>query len=101
MGHIQTCHVLMGNFGIDTDKLRVIERRDQSEVSASRCKIDIGTWFIRLSLKGKTITVTLIAGILTKIVKGITKALDGIIGTPAPVRLNSFTTSPEDKYFSA
>src|SRR5947209_1886148 len=99
--HVQSGHLLVRNFRVHSNHLRVIERFNQSKISARRWKVNVSARLVRLGFESELVIIILRERILAKIVERLTETLDGFIRPSARVRLNTFAPTPQNENLRA
>jgi hypothetical protein len=97
MSHIQTCHMLVGHFGVDPDHLGMIEGCDEPEVGASGGHIDVRARLVRLRLERELVTVLLVQRVFAEIVDCFAQSLNGFVRAATSICFNPFTSAPQHK----
>src|SRR5687768_11327224 len=97
MRHVEPGHVLVCDFRIHSDQVRMVQCGDQREISASGWHVDISAWFVWLRFKRKLVIVFLVQRIVAKIVQRISQSFYCFICAPAAVSFHTFASAPENK----
>ena len=95
MQEVQPGHLLVRDFRIDADQLRMRERRDESEVGAGGGHVDVAARFIRLRFERKPIPVIAIDRVLAQVVHRVTQSFHRFVRTAAGIGLGPFTAAPQ------
>src|SRR5262249_1809605 len=72
----------------------MVQRRYESQISSGCGKVDVGARLVRLRLEREPIAVALVHRIPTEIIDCIAKPLDCLVGPPASIRLDAFSSAP-------
>ena len=97
MEEVQSRHLLVRQFRVDADHLRVRERRNQREVGRCRGKVDVAARLVRLGFQRESQGIPLIARVLAQEIDGVTKPLDRLDRDPWPRRLRRPRARPRTR----
>ena len=87
--------MLVRDFGIDADQLRMRERRDEPEVGAGRRHVDVAARLVRLGLEREPEAVLLVDRVLAQVVDRLAQPLDRFVRPPAGIGLGALAAAPQ------
>src|SRR5579863_4091724 len=101
MHEIESRHGFVRHLRIDSYHLRVIKRRDETQIVPGGRHIDVAAGLIGLRFEGELVSITLGEVVFAKIVNSVAETLHGFIRATAGVGLSPFTSTPKHEYLRA